>query len=202
MASKSETLSLFEHIQFPLVYQSMATNLTITPDTGLDRFLAVLPTEASPDGHKYRVLDEPSLQNCFKLRSYYLCSGRNTLRLDIRSSCIGSLWMQDHELVLQNCNMKIEPLQEVAVKTSPRQWLVFSPELLIRSVKCGKNIVQSLRFERQTLITLIDDCEVTLLKFVLSTDTSILMDFKVLTHEWRYFGNVFSPSTRVNDDIN
>ena len=202
MASKSETLALFEHIPFPMAFQSMMANATITPVTGLDKYLAVLPTESSPDGHKYRVLSESEFQGCFKLRDYYLCSNRNTLRLDIRSSCIGSLWMQDHTLVLQNCKLKIEPLQEVAVKTSPRQWLVFSPELLIRSVKCGKRTVQSLRFERQTLISLIDDCEVTLLKFVLSTDTNVLMDFKILTHEWRYFGSIFSPSTLDEDDIN
>ena len=202
MASKSETLSLFEHIQFPLVYQSMATNLTITPDTGLDRFLAVLPTETSPDGHKYRVLDEPSLQNCFKLRGYYLCSGRNTLRLDIKSSCIGSLWMQDHDLIVKNCNMKVEPLQEVVVKIAPRQWLVFSPTVLIRSVKCGKNVVQSLRFEHQTSVTLVEDCEVPLSRFILSSDSNLLMDFKVQTHEWRYFGNIFSPTTLIDDDLN
>jgi len=199
LASKTETLALFEHIPFPLVFQSMAANLTITPNPGSDRYLAVLPSDVSPDGHKYRVLNEAELKDCFQLRDYYLCSGRNILRLDMGSSCIGSLWMQNHSLVVQNCNMLIEPLQEVAVKTSPRQWLVFSPKVFSVSANCGKNVVQSLRFEPQTMITLIEDCEINLQRHILSSDVNILFDFKVETYEWRYFGSLFTPPSSPED---
>jgi len=202
LASNSETLSLFEHIPFPMAYQSMIANATVTPDPGPDKFLAVMPTEISPDGHKFRVLNEVELQGCFKLRNYFLCSGRNTLRLDFKSSCIGSLWMQDHNLVIKNCAMKLEPLHEVVVKTAPRQWLVFSPKLLFISTKCGKNTVESLRFERQTLVTLVENCEITLTRFLLSTDTNSMLDFKVRTFEWRYFGSIFSPTSTADDDLN
>lgn len=204
LASKSETLSLFEHIPFPMAYQSLKAGATITPDTGLDKFLAVLPSETAPDGHKYRVLNEAELQNCFRLRNYFLCSGRNMLRLDFKSSCIGSLWMKDHDLVIRTCKMKIDPLQEIVVKTASRQWLVFSPNVTLKSVTCGKNknIVQSLRFERQTLVSLVENCEVTLSRYILSTDTNVMIDFKIKAYEWRYFGNIFSSSTSVDDDIN
>ncbi len=203
LASKSELLALFEHMPFPLSYQSILANSTITPDTGVDKYLAVLPDTSSPDGHRYRVLNEPEIQSCFRLRDYYLCSGRNTLRTDIFSSCIGSLWLKKDNLIIENCKMKVEPLQEVAVKLSPRQWLVFSPVPESYSINCGKSIIKSLRFESQTLVSLIEDCDVELKSHHLSTDVNVLVDFKVDSFEWRFYGNVLSiKSDPVNDDPN
>jgi len=192
LASQSETLSLYEHVPFPLAYQSLLSNMTITPDTGVDKYLAVL---SAGTNHRYRVLSEVDIQNCFKLRNYFLCSGRNILRLDMKSSCIGSLWLMDQDLVIRNCPMKTEPLQEVAVKLTPHEWLIFSPDLLIASAACNKGLTQSIRFEKQTRLSMPEDCEVSLSRFHLSTDSNILVDFKIKVHEWRYFGKIFPPST-------
>lgn len=99
--------------------------------------------------------------------------------------------------------MKVEPLQEVAVKLSPRQWLVFSPVPESYSINCGKSIIKSLRFESQTLVSLIEDCDVELKSHHLSTDVNVLVDFKVDSFEWRFYGNVLSiKSDPVNDDPN
>lgn len=195
LASETETLSLYEHVPFPLSYQSLKANLTITPDTGVDKYLAVLSVG---ENHRYRVLSEVDIQNCFKLRNYFLCSGRNILRLDMQNSCIGSLWLMDQGLVLKNCLMKREPLQEVAVKLSPQEWLVFSPEPLTKSAKCNKGLTQNIRFEKQTRLSMPEDCEVSLSRFHLSTDSNIFVDFKIKVHEWRYFGKVFSTNVPDN----
>lgn len=207
---KSQKLALLEHIPFPISFQSFATNTTLTPNTGPDKFLAVLPSrQTSPSPpysghvpHKYRVLSETEFQSCFKLRSYYLCAGRNTLRTDIGSSCIGSLWLKDKDLIIKNCDIKKEPLQEVAVKLSPREWLVLTPEPQTAPVLCGRDVIKSLRFERQTRVKLIEDCDMSLRFHHLTTDVNILYDFKLETHEWRYFGSVFDEIITKNDLIN
>jgi hypothetical protein len=202
-ADKLEKLAVSEHLPFPLAYQSMKENQTITPDTGPDRYLAVIPDSSASDGHRYRVLNEAEFQSCFKIRDFYLCSGRNTLRTDIYSSCIGSLWLQKQNLVVKNCNMKLEPLREVAVKVSPRKWLVFSPRPESYSTNCGKGVIKSLRFEPQTLVTLIEDCELDLESHHLSTDVNVMVNFKVETREWRFYGSVFPPKEEVVEfDLN
>jgi hypothetical protein len=201
-AARLEKLALSEHLPFPLSYQSMQENQTITPDPGLDRYLAVIPDNGSPNGHRYRVLNEAELQACFKIRDFYLCSGRNSLRTDIYSSCIGSLWLQKHHLVVENCKMRLEPLREVAVKVSPRKWLVFSPRPESYSTNCGKGVIKSLRFEFQTLVTLIEDCELDLESHHLSTDVNVMINFTVEAREWRFYGSVFPPKNDVEFDLN
>ena len=204
MAEKTEKLALLEHIPFPIAYQSRMSNSTITPDVGNDKYLAVLPlTQASSTAvsHRFRVLNEAELQSCFMLRNYYLCSGRNSLRTDIKSSCISSLWLKDFELIQKNCNMKIEPPQEVVAKISPREWLIYSPVSMSKSIACGKNVIDSLRFERQTLLTLVEDCELNLERHYLSTDVNILIDFRIQTHDWKYYGSVFAAVEDTRDNF-
>jgi hypothetical protein len=111
---KSESLKLYEFTRFP-VLESLTLNATITPKVGEHKFLAVIPKNPGvpkEDGvasHMYRVLDTAELQSCSRIRDVYLCGLRNTLRSDITSSCIGSLWLQNNDLILKNCEMEVEP---------------------------------------------------------------------------------------------
>lgn len=202
MASRSQTLALFEHLPFPFSHQSIMANASITPSTGVDKFLAVLPMSQSSSSmadHRFRILSEVELNSCFKLRDYFLCSNRNVLRLKLSHSCIGSLWLKEKDLISRNCDLKIEPLHEAVVKTAPKEWLVFSPYPASFTVKCGTKTVESLRFEYQTRLSLVEDCELTLKDHYLSTDSNAMLNFKVKTYEWRYFGSLFEGSP---EDIN
>lgn len=204
---KSEKLALLEHIPFPIYHQSFLMNSTLTPQTGLDKFLAVLPTSLATQengiaSHKYRVLSEVEFQSCHQIRDHFLCAGRNTLRTDIDNSCIGSLWLKDKDLIKKNCDIKIEPLKEVAAKLSPKEWLIFSPELYTAPALCGKNIIKSIRFEHQTRLRLAEDCDLSLKHHILTTDVNIMEDFKIETHEWRYFDSIFDEVIKEEEDFN
>ena len=205
MAPKSEKLALVEYVPFPIAFQSRISNSTIIPDVGLDKYLAVLPlgqSSSSTATHKFRILNDIELQSCFVLRNHYLCSGRNSLRLDIASTCISSLWLKDHELIAKNCDLKIEAPREVVAKLSPRQWLIYSPTSITKSIVCGTSVIDSIRFERQTKLTLVEDCELNLERHYIATDVNILVDFEVKAHEWHYFGSVFSDIVNNKDNIN
>jgi len=204
LAGKTQKLALLEHVKFPLAYQSQMANATITPDPGPDKFLAVLPVglQTTSSGHRYRVLNEAELQSCFKIREYYLCSGRNVLMTNIGECCVGSLWLRKNDLISKNCELKVEPLHEAVAKLSPRSWLVFSPEPRSISISCGKNIIQSLRFEHQTRINLVEGCDIALGSHLLSTDANVLFDFQIQTHEWRYYGNIFTGLTETPENVN
>jgi len=205
MVSKSEKLALFEHVPFPIAFQSRMSKSTITPNTGSEKYLAVIPLSQSSSSeatHKFKVMNEVEFQSCFVLRNHYICSSRNTLRLDIKSSCIASLWLKDHELISKNCELKIEPPQEVVAKLSPKEWLIYSPVSITKSITCGTNIIDNVRLERQTRLTLVEDCELTLEKHYISTDVNILVDFQVKVHDWKYYGSVFTSALNDHENVN
>jgi hypothetical protein len=193
LASKSQTLKLMRFLPFPFYFQSKESNATISPDPGQNTYLAVLPQaqHASGSRHRFRVLNEAEIASCFKLRSYHICPNRNLLQTKIAESCIGGLWLKDNELIVKNCDFLVEPSQEVAVKLAPREWLVFSPTPNTFSPICEDNVIDSLKFESQTRLTLPEGCELHLNDYYLSTDSNLLFDFKVQTHEWRFYGSIF-----------
>lgn len=204
----SERLSLYEHIPYPILNPSTMANATLTPMSPVERYIAVLTSGPSStpssaiDSHKYRVLSESELQTCFKLRKTYLCGGRNTLKTDIKDSCIGSLYLRDTTLIKKNCEVRIEPAREVAVKLSPTEWLVYSPVSFSAPVHCGNKVTKAIRFERQTQVKLIEDCRLQLNSHYLSTDLNIMFDYEIEKHVWAFAGNIFEDLRQPVEDLN
>ena len=211
LVAKNERLDLYEHFPFPIL-QSYSTNSTILPMTGNDKYIAVLPvpTEVSVDQptqpYRYRVFNEVELEKCSRIRTTYLCGGRNTLKTDIEASCIGSLWLREHSLIAKNCDMEVLPPREFVTKLAPSKWIIYSPQNYSAPVVCGSTAKPSkgynARIEKQTIVTLPEDCVLNLRKHQLSTDLNIFIDFKIETHEWRFDGNIFDDLTKNQVELN
>ena len=206
LARKDQTLKMLKFLPFPFYHQSHESNSTITPDPGQNIYLAVLPQsqQQSPEkSHRFRVLNEAEVSTCFRLRRYHICPTRNLLKTKISESCIGSLWLKDNNFIVQNCDFQVEPSQEVAVKLAPREWLVYSPKPNSFSPICeDRQVIQSLKFETQTRLTLPEGCELHLNNHYISTDSNLLFDFKVETHEWRFYGSIFPNSSNEGEKLN
>jgi hypothetical protein len=195
MYEPEEELQLMEYIPFPIL-QSVSTNSTIIPQTGKNNYIALIPDRNSKvdngiPPHKYRVLDDDELKSCYRIRDIYLCGGRNILRTDIHNSCLGSLYLREHEYISKNCDLEIGPSQEFVAKIGPNKWMVFAPRPYSLNAKCGDGS-QTIRLDTQTMIELPGDCIVVLKDIYMSSDININLDFKLQRFDWIYDGNIFN----------
>lgn len=195
LVTKNERLRLLEYIPYPIL-QSLSLNATILPQTRKENLIALLPEQVSQKEsvvpqHKFRILEELELENCHRIKTTYLCSGRNTLRTDIENSCIGSLWLREHSLITKNCDVRVTESTEFVARLSNNKWLVFSPLPFSTNIICGKSEHENLRLEVQTEIRLPEDCKVQLKRHVLTTDVNVFFGFAIKNYDWQFDGNIF-----------
>ena len=201
---QEEELQLWEYIPFPIL-QSVRTNSTIIPQTGKYNYIAMIPdrdlktTHVVPP-HRYRVLDDAELKSCYRIRDVYLCAGRNTLRTDIQNSCIGALYLREHELIANNCDVEIGPSEEFVAKVGPNKWMIFAPRPFATNADCGGRHV-TVKLETQTMIEVPEDCTIHIRDVLLTTDININMDFKLQRFDWIYDGDIFSEFLTDDRDI-
>ena len=207
MVEKDEKLRLYEYVKFPIL-QSFKANATLIPNVGEETNIAVVPITQTVSSknpisqHRFRTLSETDLQSCLKINDVYLCGGRNTLRTDIESSCIGGLWLADHKIISKNCEMEILSLREYVAKIGTNKWIIFSPEKRFKSAKCGDNIAETIRLSYQTKLVMPEDCMVALDSHYLTTDTNVNMDFNYKIIQWNFNGDVFQEFGEGMENIN
>jgi len=68
--------------------------------------------------------------------------------------------------------------------------MVFSPKPFLVTMYCGKKS-ETLRFDIQTLIELLEDCKVNLQSTQLTTDVNINIQYNIQRFDWKYDGNIF-----------
>jgi len=194
MYEMGEELKLWEYVPFPIL-QSIKLNATVLPQTGKENYIALMPdasirTDTVTPPHKFRIFNEYDLDICKRIRNVYLCSGRNTVRTDIANSCVGNLYLRDHEGISRTCDLEIGKLGEYVAKLGPNRWMVFSPKPFLVTMFCGKKS-ETLRFDIQTLIELPEDCKVNLQSTQLTTDVNINIEYNIQRFDWKYDGNIF-----------
>lgn len=199
-----EELKLWEYVPFPIL-QSLTLNATIMPQTGKENFIALMPdasirTDSVTPPHKFRIMNKYDLEICKKMRGVYMCGGRNTLRTDITNSCIGNLYLRDHEGIARTCDLEIGKLEEYVAKTGPNEWIVFSPKPFLETATCGKES-ESIKFEIQTIVELPEDCKINLRSTQLTTDININIEYKIQRFDWKYDGNIFSELEIDDKDL-
>lgn len=97
--------------------------------------------------------------------------------------------------------MEIEAPQEFIAKMDVNRWMIFTPYSYTRSVYCGDQIVDTIRIEGQTDLTLPPGCRVSLTSHILSTDDNVNVDFKIRVYNWKYDGNVFDGFISGTDNL-
>ena len=194
-----QELKLLKFVPFPLGI-SKELNATVMPKVGDQVYLALIPTPEpakdanGPMPHYYRTMSESDLLSCEKLGKVHLCGGRNTLRTDIESSCIGSLWLQEHSHIEKNCDLEFSESREFVAKMSARQWMVYSPDPMTKNAYCGSSRKQTsfpVRFGLFTEITLPEDCKLVLWKHVLTTDKNLDYELETTSFDWSYDKTIF-----------
>jgi len=205
MVETGEELKLYEFIPFPLM-QSLDVNGTILPYSSSEKYLAILPMKVGPTQdqvppHKFRVFDEAGLSSCFKIRNVYICSGRNTLKIDIHKSCIGGLYLRDVRLIQNNCDVRVGAPVEFVAKIGLKKWATLVHEPFSSVVTCNGDIVDTVRFDKQTEISLPEDCRVNLKAHQLSTDLNIDMDYEVTVFPWKFDGNIFDSVIKNRTEL-
>lgn len=194
MVKHKNLLVLKEYVPFPLLL-SFETNSTILPDVGDTKYLAIAndgvvnPTLRG----RYRTFTEAELSACNVLGNLHLCPGRNTLRKDLTSTCIGSLIQRDPTKIIENCNMKISRPTEFVARISQNEWLISTPEPFSTNAVCkGSRTSHPLRIGPQSTVILPEDCEIELRDSVLSTDLAINIDFEAASYSCEDLPNVFA----------
>lgn len=202
----ADRLSLFEYLKFPLA-ESFAHNASITPVPKDIKYLGIIPSSdrSSPSAsskHKFRLLTHSELQACSRFRKYFFCSNRNVLRTDSDESCAVSLWLQDHNLIVKNCDMEITPFREHVAKVAQNQWVVMSPKPAQYPVVCGSRTLKPVHLSNQSMITLPEGCRIELERFVLSTDSNSYSEVTVQRFSWSFTGSVFDGIIEDRKDLN
>lgn len=204
MYEVGEELKLWEYVPFPIL-QSLTLNATIMPQTGKENFIALMPdasirTNSVTPPHKFRIMNKYDLEICKRIRNVYMCGGRNTLRTDITNSCIGNLYLRDHEGIARTCDLEIGKLEEFVAKIGANEWIVFSPKPFLETVICGKES-ESIKFEIQTIVELPEDCKINLRSTQLTTDININIEYNLQRFDWKYDGNIFSELEIDDKDL-
>jgi len=207
IVEKDENLSLMEYVRFPIL-QSISTNSTIIPKVGEEKYIAVAATkmEVNPERSvphlKFRTLSETDIQSCLRIKNTYICGGRNTLQTDIENSCIGGLWLRDHDIISRSCDMEISYSKEFVAKMGSNRWMIFSPKPLTRQIYCGSKVKDNINFWNQTEIEMPENCKVTLRSNILTTDVNVFVDYKIKVFEWPFMGNIFEGFVKDEKDLN
>ena len=206
LVEQNELLKLLEYVPFPIV-QSFSTNSTIIPKTNDHKFIAIVPlditggTKDSVTPYKFRTMTEVDLFSCQKIRNVHICGGRNTLKSDVSSSCIAGLWLRDQNIISNVCDMEIEAPQEYVAKMDVNRWMISIPSPITRNVVCGANVIDTIRIQDQTDLTLPAGCEVRLKSHILSTDNNVNVDFKIKVYNWKIDGSLFDTFLDPKDNL-
>jgi hypothetical protein len=149
-------LKFFQFVKFPLS-QTTGENNSLMPNINQD-LLAI------EQDHEFTLLRQSDLNSCSQYGSTYLCKGREVLRTDLNTTCIGAYFLEDLTSIQQKCKFDLIEAQEHVFQIAANQWIISSP--------IDFPTFTSIAIRSSSIITVPTGCLVNLKSHVIQPDTA------------------------------
>lgn len=210
--STDSLLTLYEYIPFPYPLTQSVPNLSPPSSDNLhtlqdlvdanhlpsssalffksDAPMIAIGSNKNLDYIPYRLVSQSDLSSCIQKNHIYLCEHHQTLRKDLPGSCLGALYVQHEEGVIQNCQIIRRPLQEKTFRLSPTKHIVFSPYPLTTQINCNNGSHFTQKLSGTTTITIPPLCSIQLVNHTITSDGNIRLAPDPLIFEWDFKPNL------------
>ena len=210
-ASPDNLLTIYKYVPFPIpVYP--ASNGTDDKNTIKNLFDSQGPFNSASEGitfqpeadliaigknsynkNRFILLSSAELQACTKKSTAFICERHQVTRSDLLSSCLGSLFLQSSNGVLNNCKIDRIKLREKVYQISNTQHIVYTPQPLTTQITCYNGSYFPLKIKNTKFITIPEGCTVELTNHSITSDYTIRTTSQSIYFEWD-----FDPTTLPN----
>ena len=111
--------------------------------------------------HQFNLLGQSDLNSCTQYGSTYLCKGRDVLRTDLKTTCLGVNYLEDLKSIQQPCKFDLTPVKEHIFQIAANQWIISSPINFPTTLKCPKTLT-SITIRSSSTITVPAGCQIQL----------------------------------------
>ena len=166
--------------------------LFFRPETEL---IAIGRTSANGQA-RYQLLSQAILAGCIQQNHIFLCDRHQLLRKDLPGSCLGALFIQHQQGVVENCGIEYRPLRETVYQLSTNDHLVFSPTPFSSQIQCTNGSHYPQQLVGITKIHVPDFCSLDLINHTIVSDGNIRISPKALQMHMTLDLNLF-PSEMI-----
>ena len=143
--------------------------------------------------NRFILLSSAELQACTKRSTAFICERHQVTRSDLLSSCLGSLFLQSSQGVLENCKIDRVKLREKVYQLSNTQHIVYSPQPINTQIICNNGSYYPLKIKNTKFIVIPEGCSTELANHTISSDHNIRTTSQSIYFEWD-----FDPTTLPN----
>jgi uncharacterized coiled-coil protein SlyX len=173
-------MPLFEFVPLP-VYFNFSSNVTVTPDVGINNMIAVGHSES------YQLLSSSDLQNCNKMGETYFCKGRNVLLTDLLKTCLGSLYLADHSSIQTRCKFTVDGAQEKIFRLDSHTYVVYSLGKISTNQVCPKaKSITAVQISSGQTVRLNPSCYIRTMDHIITADDSEEVEILDKWLEWTW----------------
>ena len=169
-------------------FNSASEGITFQPEADL-----IAIGKNSYNKNRFILLSSAELQACTKKSSAFICERHQVTRSDLLSSCLGSLFLQSSNGVLNNCKIDRVKLREKVYQISNTQHIVYTPLPLTTQITCNNGSYFPLKIKNTKFITIPEGCTVKLTNHSITSDYTIRTTSQSIYFEWD-----FDPTTLPN----
>jgi hypothetical protein len=178
MVANSNLLNLYEFLPLPIHFD-FAANISLTPDVGQTNLLAI--------GHSqsFQAISITDLHACLHLGDTFFCKGRKVMETNLKSSCLGALYMANSHSIQTHCQFKIAEAREKIFELSKNTWAVYPIGKISTNQVCptAKDIT-AMQIQSGDTIKIKPGCYVHTMDHVISADESEMIEIAIKTMDW------------------
>ena len=138
----------------------------------------------------YKLVSQAELSSCIQKNHVYLCENQHTLRKDLQGSCLGALYLQHEQGVIENCKIDKIPLRETTYQLSSYDHLIFSPKPITTQILCKNGTHFPQKLSGTTQITVPPFCSIDLVNNTITSDGNTRITPDPLIFQWHLQPNL------------
>jgi hypothetical protein len=143
------------------------------------------------------------MRNCQLMGGVSICKGRNVFLTNLDTSCLGAIFTQNEIKTKQNCEFKMDHIQEHAVKISRDTFLIITPSQFFTQSICKTSAQTGMDITNLMQLQIAKDCVVPLRKHLLIGPSDDYEEEEVLFHvQWDISLKDIIPKINVPKSIN
>jgi hypothetical protein len=190
MAPPDSILRLFQLHPFPLPFNDShfimpdPANQIFAISSGVDRFSIEMTVANS--------------MSCHRINSAYLCERHGVMRRELKSTCLGSLYMQDFVGATNRCEMRNVEQVETVLQLQNNWYLIYSPIAFTSYIICLNNSNSEVFMKTgPNTVHISLSCRLRLKDHMLVSDFSLKLDTLIKHYEWDLEAIAFLPEERT-----
>ena len=146
---------------------------------------------------RYQLVSQAILAGCIQTNHVFLCDKHQVLRKNLEGSCLGALFIQHQQGVMEQCKIEYRPNVETVYQLSTNNHLVYSPNPLTTQILCTNGSHYPQQLVEITKIHVPDHCSIDLINHTITSDGNIQISPKPLQMFMTLDTNIF-PSEMMN----